>query len=64
MANSNFKEGHPNVPWKPNLFGHQQKRLGHCEMAIRNLEERTNAIRDDILKKKIKKESEDIPHDL
>ena len=64
MANSNFKEGHPNVPWKPNLFGHKQKRLGHSEMAILNLEERTNAIREEILKKKTNSEPDNTSHKL
>ena len=51
MTRANFKEGHPVVTWKPNLVGHQQKHLG--KNVISSLEERTEAIKQEIIKKDI-----------
>lgn len=28
MTKANFREGHPNIPFNPNLAGHQQKSIG------------------------------------
>lgn len=50
MTNANFREGHPAVPWNPNLIGHQQKRVG--KKVYESLDERVKAIREEIAKMK------------
>lgn len=58
MTRANFREGHPNVPWNPNIVGHQQKQVG--KKVFSSLEERTVAIREEIIKNKTNEEANDI----
>lgn len=59
MTRADFRERHPDITWKPNLIGHQQKRVG--KKVYESLDERVIAVREEIAKMKSDQEKNQNP---